>query len=294
MVLIRRWAAIAGVVLGLTPLAWAQKSESLKIQNPSCPLRVRPSSGQKGGWKPFNRSLQKGAEVLARPSARDPDVVVFEIESMPKLEFVGRRSCLFAQSRPSATSSGSVTGVVRDLNTKRSWILFLDATSWQEKLSIKESQSNRTAELRSTQVGFCPGLQWMSQATRWERGWGLCGLYAKAQIANASQPQDGELDYDAKNADVFGLKVYPSIYFRPRSEQVAIGFLIPVLFRFAPWPVPASAQGGVSVGPRWSVLAGLELEGRFERGIFVFSQKVGFYNRPRSLNWSIQAGFKFD
>jgi hypothetical protein len=293
VVLIRRAFLLSSLwVLSVLPAwTWAQSVESLTLQNPSCPLRFRQATGAKGPWRPYARSIAKGTEVQGQASARDPDIVVFRVPSLPRIEFVGRRSCLFSTSVPSGQSVAIRSG---RLKKDSSWILFLDATSWQEKLTIEETQTDRRAELRSTQVGFCPGLQFLSSSERWERGWGICGVYAKAQIANAKAPEVGELDYDAKNADVFGVKVYPSLYFRPRSENVAVGLLVPVLVRYAPWPIPQSASSPVTVGPKFDILAGLELEARFERGIFVFSQKVGFYNMPKSLNWSMRAGFKFE
>jgi hypothetical protein len=207
---------------------------------------------------------------------------LFKTKKYRKVILAARKSCLFG---------GGMENVRVDERVK--WQVNLGFISWQEGLHLKGA-SNNVAE-RATNLGLCPGATRLVVNERTEWGIQGCLIYAKSQVGPASQDSDVSSTggYRAKSADVFGVLGSYNWYWRPLSQNVAIGVNVPLILRYGLWPLLEDPTSTIGVGPSFFFLIGLFVESRLERGNWHFSQKVGFLNIPNSLSWSLEGGYTF-
>jgi hypothetical protein len=288
MVLKLRTLMIA-LAVGVSGQVIAQRSKvkglfKYEVANLSCPVRIKTE--RNGAWKSFDASskLQVGTVVVGKPSKKSEDIVVFKTKLVPQAVLAARKSCLF--------KAGESTEV--SLVETRKWLVGLSTLTWQEGLTFKLSGATTLkTKMRANNLGVCLGGQRLVVKQDQEYGWGGCFVYAKAEVANAALPDFGDGEYVAKNIDVYGIQGAASWYWRPEGGAVAVGGQIPLMIRLGRYPIPDSTGDSLNIGPRVWFLLGLMLETRLERGRYYFSQKIGFYNIPRSLAWGIEGGYTF-
>ena len=248
-----------------------------KVSDSDCAVRFK----RQNSWAIFPYKIPVGTEVVGKPSPSAQEVIVFKTKAYPSTVLAAKKSCMF---------KGESVNVFEGV--KKKYQVYLSALSWQESLNFKYIDGRQTP-LRATSIGPCIGGNYLKVRDDIEYGWGGCVFLAKAQVGNAAVPDALSAKYLAHNVDVFGTLAYPAFYWRPKSGSVAFGGSLPLMVRYGRWPIAESVLESVSIGPKVWFLMGLLVETRFEAGPLHFSQKIGFFNLPKSLTWALESGYTF-
>jgi hypothetical protein len=164
--------------------------------------------------------------------------------------------------------------------------------SWQETYSVT-SPTGTTYPLLSNAAGACVGAGIELRHGRWDFGLDACLSFAKAQLSQDSSVTDG-FTLDVRNANVFSIVLSPEALWRPLSENVLLGFNLPLVARFASIPVPAAtADGEYKLSSPISLFPSLLFEARLERLPIAISQKIGFYRSLSRFLWLIELQYHF-
>ena len=285
-------------IASVSEIAWASSASRFVVVNPNCEMRSRPSKSRK--WFKDSYRFPVGHEVIGKPSDSNKGLLVFQSSLQPRKIFAAMKSCMFSSSKVAASApskeSESETPAPEAPRGNSSgprtvFQIQIDAMSWQEGMYVKLLSDNSKTKLRVTNVGFCSGFAKLKVREKTESGCGACFLYAKAQMGNAAEVEITDAPYTARNVDVLGLKVFPTIIWRPVSKGVTIGATLPIVVRYGLYPLPADQVENFAIGPKLSLLVGFELETKLEWGRFYFSQKAGFLNFPNSLSWGLGLGY---
>jgi hypothetical protein len=174
-----------------------------------------------------------------------------------------------------------------NLPRKSKLFFSLGASSWQEDLSI--ATASRSTKLRSTNIASYLDFTFFNASRVNEFGVNLNFFFAKADVVNAHLPSGNDIEYAVSRVNSGGGMITPFYYIRPAGGWLAFGAGVPVMLRYANFP---SVGSNYTVGPRFKVLVGGALETRFERKSFYFGQRVGFFQIPKSLFWSLGIGWR--
>lgn len=255
-----------------------------RVTNSNCPVKFK--SGKR--YIVYKKKLPVGTIAIGKPAPQSNDLILFKTSETRELLLAARKSCLFQTTEKSKASEEVV-----DVSVNRRTNLTLGTFHWQENVSV--DYQNIQTQIRSTTVAIGLTLQKMKVREKSERGMHYQVIYGKSQLALAAEPNDSSniQEFGVSNVDVAAFIAAPTYLIRPSSGDIAFGIQLPLMLRYALLPLPANIASEASIGPKLKFLTGLFLESRFERGNFIFTQKVGFLNIPKSLTWGLDAGWRF-
>lgn len=129
--------------------------------------------------------------------------------------------------------------VTRDENLeyKPGWYATLEILSWQDRVILVNKSTNVKNNLLSTAIGSCVGGGKKWENIKYEFDLEGCFAVASATIS----AENRAISYQQSSVSVKGLFVGPGMYFKTISDNVLLGFQIPVKYRTGDWTNPDEA-----------------------------------------------------
>ena len=230
-----------------------------------------------GKWVRADTSeFQVGQLVFGKTSSQNSSVTLFRIDDANPTVFAASNKCFLEIASESAAAKEPAR-----------WFLFVAGLSWQESVSLNSSVG-AGSRLTATTIGFAPGIAMDSSFGGSTLSWGfsLSGAYLKSQVSSALE--QGGIDYNARNADVFAGFVAPRFLWRPERARIAIGLEVPLVCRIGNWPEPP----GYALPQKTKFLVSPMLEARLERESWSVSQKMGLFGSVKNLIWMLQINYR--
>ncbi len=121
-----------------------------------------------------------------------------------------------------------------ELTYKRKWYASLEVLSWQDRVILVSKSDNTKNNLLSTAIGSCVGFGRKWENVKYEFNMEGCFTFASATIS----AENKAINYQQSSVAIKGVMVGPGMYFKTVSENVLVGFQIPVKFRQGDWTNP--------------------------------------------------------
>lgn len=279
--------------------AGANSSFTFQIEDPSCKVRFKPRQ-TKSSFKPYTRSLPKGATAQANRIKSNPNLIQFIVRSKPDLRnflFLGEIACLAPQmATPSEetveeeTDGESEDDQEVDPRTVRNQMYgFINFINFSEEQSFLLSATSDQALLNSNNlgVGFGLGFDFGSGSLIYPID--LSVFAAKNNTSEAAETEPVAFD---SSGVIMGMFTTPRIAYRVflgGQYAVALGASAPIGFRFQKFLVDPL---GTVQEKELSVLYGTGGYLRFDMGSFRVSSDI-YSLLFKSLAFQIQTEFTF-
>lgn len=126
--------------------------------------------------------------------------------------------------------------VTRDENLtyKPGWYASLDILSWQDRVILVNRNTNEKNNLLSTAIGSCIGGGKKWENIKYEFDLEGCFAVATATISSENRA----INYQQSSVSVKGIMIGPGMYFKTISDNVLLGFQLPVKYRQGDWTNP--------------------------------------------------------
>lgn len=164
---------------------------------------------------------------------------------------------------------------------KAHWYAALDFISWQDRLYLVTLASGQKTNLLSTAIGTCLGLGRKWENSKYEFDMEGCFAVATATISS----EDRAVRYQQSSVSVKGLMVGPGMYFKTFSDNVLLGFHVPIKYRQGDWTNPDESLYRLENDKSWEV--GYFVQSKIKIKSISLRTRLGkVFPNPGSL-WSI-------
>lgn len=170
---------------------------------------------------------------------------------------------------------------------KPHWYAMWDVVSWQDHVHLVNTTTSVKHNLLSTNLGACVGAGRNWQNVKYEFNAEGCFAMAKSTISSESQA----ITYQQSKVPVKGIIAGPGMYFKSFSENVLVGFQLPIMYRTGDWTLPENQpyrfERDKTVG------VGYFLQTKFKvKNVSVRTRLGKIFPNPGS-HWSIGALYEF-
>lgn len=163
---------------------------------------------------------------------------------------------------------------------KTQWYAALDFISWQDRLYLVNTGGEKI-NLLSTAIGTCAGIGRKWENVKYEFDMEGCLAYATASISSENK----SVKYQQSSVSVTGFLFGPGMYFKTFSENVLLGFHIPVKYRQGDWTNPDESLYRLENEKSWEV--GYFIQSKIKVKSFSLRTRLGkVFPNPGSI-WSI-------
>ncbi len=173
------------------------------------------------------------------------------------------------------------------LQYKSKWYVMFDAVSWQDRIRLINTVTSQKYNLLNTNLGTCIGAGKKWQNSTYEFDFEGCLLVATSTISSEST----EISYQQSKVPVLGAILGPGMYFRAFSENLLLGFQLPIMYRKGDWTLPANLQYRFEKAQ--SLEVGSFVQSKFKvKKIYIRTRMGIIFSNPGSY-WSLGAVYDF-
>lgn len=166
------------------------------------------------------------------------------------------------------------------LEYKAHWYAALDFISWQDRVYLVNTAGEKV-NLLSTALGTCVGLGKKWENVKYEFDMEGCFAVATATISSENKA----VKYQQSSVSVKGFMAGPGMYFKTFSDNVLLGFHVPVKYRQGDWTNPDEALYRLENEKAWEV--GYFIQSKIKVKSVSLRTRLGkVFPNPGSL-WSI-------
>ncbi len=170
---------------------------------------------------------------------------------------------------------------------KPNWYALWEVVSWQDHVHLINTTTSVKHNLLSTNLGACVGAGRSWQNVKYEFNAEGCFAMANSTISSESRA----ITYQQSKVPVKGIIAGPGMYFKSFSENVLVGFHLPIMYRTGDWTLPENQPYRFEKDK--SVGVGYFLQTKFKvKSVSVRTRLGKIFPNPGS-HWSIGALYEF-
>lgn len=163
-------------------------------------------------------------------------------------------------------------------------------STWQESTSLTQANQDKFP-LRANFTGVCPGYGIaLESEKKIHLELSACAFLGTTEIGeSAGETNLPPILYRSSGVRAIGLRAEPSFYWRFQSEDVSLGFTVPLLYRRVSWVEPG---GGLQISRKNALVPGFVLAPRMERSGWAISPQLGFMQALKNTFWSFEFSYR--
>lgn len=170
---------------------------------------------------------------------------------------------------------------------KAHWYAMWDIVSWQDRVELINTLTKVKHNLLSTNLGTCLGAGRSWENVHYELTTEGCFVIASSTISSESTA----VTYQQSKVPVKGLIAGPGMYFKSFSENILVGFHVPIMARKGDWTLPENQP--YSFEKDSTIGVGYFLQTKFKVKNLSIRTRLGkIFPNPGS-HWSIGAIYDF-
>lgn len=173
------------------------------------------------------------------------------------------------------------------LQYKSKWYAMVEIVSWQDHVHLINTATSQKHNLLNTSLGSCIGAGKNWQNSKYEFDAEGCLVMATSTISSESSA----VTYQQSKVPVTGAIFGPGMYFKAISENVLLGFQIPVMYRKGDWSLPENLPYRFEKDK--SIGIGYFIQSKFKvKRVFIRTRLGKIFPNPGS-HWSLGLVYDF-
>ncbi len=173
------------------------------------------------------------------------------------------------------------------LQYKSKWYAMFEVVSWQDRVHLINTATSQKHNLLNTSLGTCMGAGKNWQNIKYEFDFEGCLIVATSTISSESTA----VTYQQSKVPVLGAVIGPGMYFKAISENVLLGFQLPIMYRKGDWSLPENLPYRFEKDKSLGV--GYFIQSKFKiKKIYIRTRLGKIFPNPGS-HWSLGAVYDF-